>query len=106
MNLWASWCGPCRGEMPVLQAACNQHHDQIRFVGVDTKDHTEAAASFLRKTTVTYPQTIDPDGLLLGHLRIPGLPVTLLLDTNGNIVQRHIGPLTDTELDDLLSHAS
>lgn len=74
VNLWASWCAPCRKEMPALQAAAMRYDRQVRFLGVDTKDSPEAAAAFLRELWVTYPQAVDPEGLLLGDLRFAGNP--------------------------------
>ncbi len=62
VNLWASWCGPCREEMPVLQAAHEQYGDQVQFLGVDSKDTVEAGAAFLDDIGVTYPQVVDPEG--------------------------------------------
>jgi cytochrome c biogenesis protein CcmG/thiol:disulfide interchange protein DsbE len=103
VNLWATWCGPCREEMPLLQSSSEQHAGAVQFLGVDTKDRPAAAAKFLTEVGVTYPNVVDPDGDLLAHLRLPGLPVTLLLDAEGNVVGKHIGQLKQASLDDLLA---
>jgi len=103
VNLWASWCAPCREEMPSLQAAAKRYAHQIQVVGVNTKDSTEAAAAFLADVGVTYPQLADLDGELLDHLRIPGLPVTVLLDGDGRVVDKHIGQLDSGTIDDLVA---
>ena len=102
VNLWATWCGPCRGEMPVLQEGYEKSAGDVQFVGVDTKDDPQAAAGFLGEVKATYPQLVDTDGTLLAHTRVPGLPVTLLLDERGNEIARHIGPLSAQALADLL----
>lgn len=102
VNLWASWCGPCREEMPLLQAAYERFGKHVQFVGVDTRDGPPAA-DFLQQAVVTYPQLADPNGDLLNQLRIPGLPVTLLLGPDGSIMDRHVGAFQGTELDDLLA---
>lgn len=103
VNLWATWCGPCREEMPLLQSTSEQHAGAVQFLGVDTKDRPAAAARFLAEVGVTYPNVVDPDGDLLAHLRLPGLPVTLLLDAEGRLVGKHIGQLKQASLDDLLA---
>ncbi len=103
VNLWASWCGPCRDEMPVLQAAHDRYGEQVQFVGVDTKDAVGSAAAFLVELGVTYPQIADVDGQLLGHLRVPGLPVTVVLNAEGAIVDRHVGELDAKAVEDLLA---
>lgn len=103
VNLWATWCDPCREEMPLLQANYERYRTQVQFLGVDTQDATEPAAEFLADVGVTYPQVVDLDGDLLNHLRIPGLPVTVVLDADGRIAGKHIGELDQASLDDLLA---
>jgi len=103
VNLWASWCGPCREEMPILQAAYERYGDRIDFVGVDTRDAAPHAAAFLRAMRVTYPELADTEGELLNQLRIPGLPVTLVLDSDGAVLDKHIGAFDGSDLEDLLS---
>ena len=105
VNPWASWCGPCRKEMPLLQAASSRHGDRVQFVGVDVRDDPHAAAAFLREVGVTYPQLADPHADLSKQLRIPGIPVTLILGRDGGVVDKHIGALDEESLDDLLDEA-
>ena len=102
VNLWASWCAPCRKEMPVLTAAAEQFGDRVQFVGVDTADAPDPAGHFLEEFGVTYPQLADPNAVLLKHLRIPGIPVTLILGPDGTVVDKHIGPFEGDELTQLL----
>lgn len=103
VNIWASWCGPCRKEMPLLTGAHRQFGDQIQFVGLNTADAPPAAARFLEEYDVRYPQLADPNNVLLDRLRIPGLPVTLVLGADGSILEKHIGPYEGPELDQLLA---
>ncbi len=103
INLWASWCVPCREEMPLLQAAHERYGEQVQFLGVDTLDSADLAADFLVETGVTYPQLVDLDGDLLDHLRIPGLPVTVVLDADGRVATKHIGELNQESIDNLLT---
>ncbi len=103
VNLWASWCGPCREEMPVLQAAHERYGERVQFLGVDTKDTTDSAADFLGVVGVTYPQVADADGELLNHLGLPGLPVTVALDPDGRVVDTHVGQLDTESIDDLIT---
>ena len=104
VNLWASWCGPCREEMSALQAAHEQYGEQVQFLGVDSKDTTEAGAAFLDDIGVTYPQVVDPEGELLNHLGVPGLPVTVLLDDEGRIAATHVGQLDSESIEELLDN--
>lgn len=102
VNLWASWCGPCRKEMPILQAAYHRYGARVQFVGLDTSDSAESAAKFLNETAVTYPQLADSDAVVLKRLRIPGLPVTVILRADGSVFDRHIGAFEKQDLEKLL----
>jgi cytochrome c biogenesis protein CcmG/thiol:disulfide interchange protein DsbE len=103
INLWATWCGPCREEMPILQDAHTRYGDEVAFLGLDTKDDPERAGSFLEDVGVTYPQLVDLDGRLLSeHHRVPGLPVTVVVDADGRVVKKHVGPFTEESLDALI----
>lgn len=73
-----------------------------QFVGINTQDRPEAAADFLARTGVTYPQLVDVDGLVLADTRVPGLPVTLALDADGRVVDRVVGEISGEELATLL----
>lgn len=101
INLWASWCGPCRQEMPLLAEAAKRNK-AVRFLGVNTRDDPSMAADFLPEVGVTYPQVVDVDGELLGTTRVRGLPVTLAVDAEGRIVDRVIGEVSAEELGRLL----
>lgn len=103
VNIWASWCGPCRTEMPVLTAAHERFGDQVQFVGLNTADNPPGAVEFLDEFDVRYPQVADVNNVLLDRLRIPGLPVTLVVGADGSILERHIGAFEEPELDQLLS---
>lgn len=104
VNLWATWCVPCRQEMPTLQAAHLQYRD-VQFLGVDTKDRNDWAQEFLPLVKASYPQVVDSDGQLLAALRSPGLPVTVVLDPQGRVVGRQIGKISDRQLEQLIARA-
>lgn len=101
INLWATWCGPCRQEMPLLQQAHNSYGDRVQFLGVNTKDDPARAGAFLDEVGVTFPQVVDVDGKLLAHTHTPGLPVTIVLDPEGRLIARHVGPISRPQLDSL-----
>jgi thiol-disulfide isomerase/thioredoxin len=93
VNLWASWCEPCRREMPRLRESSARLDAQAVFLGVDTKDSEADAWQFLAAAGVRYPQVVDPEGRLLAGLRLPGIPATYAVDRSGRIVYRHIGEM-------------
>lgn len=99
INFWASWCDPCREEMPMLASVADDAGREVRFVGVNTKDDPQDAAEFLDDTGVRFEQLYDPDAELLRQLRtVQGLPITLVLDAAGVVVLKHIGQIDEDTL--------
>ncbi len=87
VNLWASWCAPCREELPVLQAAHASLGDRVGFVGIDYADPDPAAALELAdRSEVTYPLVADPDEDVRKALGVIGLPQTVFVDADGTVV--------------------
>lgn len=103
VNLWASWCAPCREEMPLLQGAYMRYGDRIGFLGVNTEDTRSAAVSLLSDLGVTYAHVVDEDKALLTEVAAPGLPVTLAVAADGRVVDRQIGAVSAARLEELAS---
>ena len=107
LNVWASWCEPCRTESPVLARLARQLAAQgVRFVGINELDTTSSATTFVATAGVAYPQLVDPDGAILRQLPLlpqKGIPSTLILDRQHRMAARVIGPVTDVEIQTLVS---
>ena len=98
VNLWATWCGPCRAEMPAIDAVDRAVPDgDVRIVGVNVGDGTGAVARFLDEVGVAFPQYRDAGGLLPSRLGATGMPTTVFLD-GGEVLGLHAGALTAPEL--------
>jgi cytochrome c biogenesis protein CcmG/thiol:disulfide interchange protein DsbE len=93
INFWASWCVPCRTEMPLLEASFRSERGKVVFVGIDTNDTSNAAQAFLARVHVTYPAVSDPNGNTAVAYGLFGLPTTVFISPSGRIVGRHIGQL-------------
>jgi thiol-disulfide isomerase/thioredoxin len=89
INLWGSWCGPCRKEMPVLQQFHERYADRVPVLGIDFVDpQTGSAMDLVRKSGVTYPLLADPQGDLQGDAPFParmGLPLFAFVDEEGHV---------------------
>ncbi|MRJ75385.1 redoxin domain-containing protein [Aeromicrobium sp. SMF47] len=87
INLWASWCAPCRNEMPLLAKADEAYGDRVQFIGIDFKDAApDDAIELARATGVTYPQLVDPEGTTVASLKVVNLPQTIFVDAQGRMV--------------------
>lgn len=103
INVWASWCSPCRAEEPVLAAMAEQNPD-INFLGILTRDNPVNAEAFVRKNKSPYPTLID-DSVLLGFsksLPANAIPTTLVLDDKGRVAGRISGVVTIASLTELI----
>ncbi len=97
VNLWASWCGPCREELPLVQDLADAAADRVQVVGVISKDGVPQADSFASDAGVTFPSAYDRDGALMDGLGINVLPFTYFLDARGALVHTQVGPVTSLE---------
>jgi thiol-disulfide isomerase/thioredoxin len=92
VNVWGSWCGPCRVELPVIQRASLEWGRRVAFLGVDLRDNREAAGALLRQIPLTYPSYEDPDGEIALGYRLVGTPATIYYDASGRQTYIHQGP--------------
>ncbi|HET9592968.1 MAG TPA: TlpA disulfide reductase family protein [Solirubrobacterales bacterium] len=101
VNVWASWCGPCREEFPVLQQLSARYGKKVAFLGVNSEDSTDAAATFLKEEPLSYPSYVDPHkGTLESFGGLGGFPDTAFFDKNGKLVYLKQGPYrSDSELE-------
>lgn len=103
VNVWASWCAPCRAEAPGLERVASSTRSQgVQFVGVDVKDQPDAARAFVHRFGLGYPSISDQPGRipLLFHGTLPpaAIPSTLVIDRQGRVAARGLGGLTEAEL--------
>ena len=114
LNVWGSWCGPCRAEAPDLAEISAETMDQgVRFIGIDVRDNPAAARAFEREFGITYPSFDDQDGQVLasfaGVVPVSAVPSTIVVDQSG-VIRASIVGKTDTRtlrglIDDLLRAA-
>jgi cytochrome c biogenesis protein CcmG/thiol:disulfide interchange protein DsbE len=95
-NVWASWCGPCRFEFPTLQKLSARYGKRVAFLGVNSKDSDDAAATFLEEAPLSYPSYTDPDGEIAAAVGTSGgFPDTAFYDRTGELCYLKIGAYGD-----------
>lgn len=98
VNFWASWCTPCRAEMPAFDKVATRLRSKVTIIGVTDEDDHAASKKAAKAAGATYPLLVDTDQALLSDIGITGLPGTVFVDEDGKIVGRHLGALTEDEL--------
>ncbi|HXA19183.1 MAG TPA: TlpA disulfide reductase family protein [Thermoanaerobaculia bacterium] len=95
LNVWATWCGPCRFETPELQSLQTQYAAKgLKVIGVSVDEgDTEAVKTFVAEQKITYPIAVDPEGRIANLVQTTVLPTSLLIDRTGKIVWRQIGAI-------------
>jgi cytochrome c biogenesis protein CcmG/thiol:disulfide interchange protein DsbE len=97
VNLWGSWCPPCREEMPILQQFSEVAGDQVRLVGVISKDGLPQGESFAQDAGVTFPSAFDGKGRLMAERGVNVLPYTYFVDAGGALVHTEAGPVASVD---------
>jgi len=107
VNVWASWCAPCRAEAPTLKALSEKYTD-VAFIGILTRDNPVNAEAFERRFAIPYPTLID-DSVLIGFrksLPANAIPSTVVIDKNGNVAARISGQVTVASLSEVIEKVS
>lgn len=103
LNMWASWCPPCKEEMPDIDAASEVHKD-VKFVGVSVNDDPAAAVDFAASIGIGYTIGFDEDGNVANAYEVVGLPASYIISAGGVILERIFGVVTEADIDDKLAH--
>lgn len=112
LNVWASWCGPCRSEAPLLAAAADQFATDISFIGLNVRDSQTGAKQFIAEFLATAPisHVFDRDGSVVADLGgTSGVPLTFFMNADGTVAKTHFGVIDERtlslEIDELLRAA-
>lgn len=100
VNFWATWCPPCRAEIPFFQAAARKYNGQVTVIGVDDGEPLSLVASFVNEMGMTYPVPLDEDSAVSRAYRVNSLPTTFFIDAQGIIRNIHIGIINQAVLEE------
>ena len=100
LNFWASWCGPCRQEMPILEQLNRQYHGKgVTLLGVNVEPDSAAAVAWLKATPVTFPILFDTESKVSSLYEVAGMPNTVIIDRKGLVRYIHRGYAAGAEND-------
>jgi thiol-disulfide isomerase/thioredoxin len=94
LNFWATWCAPCKEEMPILDQYGLEHPYSVVILGIAVGDSEESVRSYIEEMNISYPILIDKTGVVGSVYHVVGYPTTYLLDAKGIIRGKYIGLMT------------
>ena len=102
LNMWASWCPPCRAEMPDIDAA-SQSHEDVKFVGIAASDDPADSAEFATSIGIGYTIGFDEQGDVARSYKTVGLPASYVISADGIILERIFGTVTEADIDEIFN---
>ena len=105
LNFWASWCGPCKSEMPAFQEAWEEYGDEVQFLMVNLTSQSESvatASAFLAENNYVFPVFYDTAGSASTAYKVYSIPATYFINAKGKIVASHVGAMDETTLQSYL----
>lgn len=107
LNFWATWCGPCRAEIPGLIDLQNKYKDQLQIIGMDVDDEEADVRETMNSESINYPVALTPGAVRMAYGGITALPTVFVINQEGRVVQKHVGlfnpALYETEVRALLN---
>ena len=98
LNFWASWCGPCKAEMPAFQKAYEELGDQVQFLMVNVGEHMDEGSAFIASSGYSFPVLYDVNSIASYTYQISSIPATFFFDADGQIVDAHVGTMQESDL--------
>lgn len=102
LNFWATWCPPCKAEMPHMQAFYEEQPEEVEILAVNLEESTEKAADFAKQYELTFPILMDADGTVAETYEVYTIPTTYVLNEDGTVHQKIVGPMDEPMMQELI----
>lgn len=102
LNFWATWCPPCKAEMPHMQAFYEEQPEDVEILAVNLEESTEKAADFAKQYELTFPILMDADGTVAETYEVYTIPTTYVLNEDGTVHQKIVGPMDELMMQELI----
>ena len=105
INFWATWCPPCREEMPEIQKVYEEKGKKVKFLAIDlsgTEKSTESVRRFLSSNGYTFPVLLDQDGSVAQRYLVRAIPTSFFIDAQGVVSYKHTGPMTRAAMEQVI----
>ncbi len=93
LNFWATWCAPCVAELPLLQQLAERHADQLTVLAINMREEEAEVRAFVAQHNLSLPVLLEPDDQTLIEYGVQGLPLSIVVSPDGEVLQRHVGPV-------------
>ena len=94
LNFWATWCGPCRDEMPSMEALYTQYKDKgLEIIAVNVRESSKEVLAFMNEYSLSFPAVLDSDGRVSNSYGIQAIPTSFIIDREGKIITRLVGSI-------------
>lgn len=103
INFWATWCPPCRAELPVFDKLAKEYRKKISFMMIDLGEEKDKVTSFVKKGGFSFPVYFDPLGKAGAAYSVRAIPQTVVIDADGNVAATHVGSLNEKTLRGLIA---
>ncbi len=97
IDFWATWCGPCRFTMPLLQKFHDRNKGKIEVLSIDQQEDPAKVAAFIKNAGYTFRVLIDPDNGVSSQYRVYGIPTLFVIDKSGGLAYKHVGARADLD---------
>jgi thiol-disulfide isomerase/thioredoxin len=99
VSFWATWCEPCKDELPMFQQLTESHPDNVTVLAINLREETSLITAFVEDYGLTFPILMNPDDATVLAYQVLGLPQTLIVNPDGEVVFRRFGPITEEDLE-------